>query len=131
MTPAVAYLATLAIFAVIDTLWLGVVARSFYQAGLGSLRAPEVNFAAAIAFYVVYTAGIAFFAVMPALRAGGLGTALLQGALFGFFCYATYDLTNLATLRDWPLRLTLVDLAWGTLLTAATATAATAFMRWL
>ena len=68
---------------------------------------------------------------MPALRGGGPGTARLQGALFGFFCYVTYDLTNLATLRDWPLRLTLLDLAWGTLLTALTATAATAFVRWL
>jgi uncharacterized membrane protein len=125
MQLAIAYLATLAVFAIIDTLWLAVVARGFYQAELGSLLAPEVKLWAAILFYLVYSAGIVVFAVMPAIRAESLVTALVMGALFGFFAYATYDLTNLATLRDWPLRMTLVDIAWGTLITATTATAGT------
>lgn len=131
MKPVIAYLATLIAFAIVDTLWLGVVARAFYQAELGSLRAERIDFRAAVAFYLVFAAGIVVFAVLPALRAESLGNALLYGALFGFFCYATYDLTNLATLRDWPLRMSLVDIAWGTVLTASTATVATAVTRWL
>lgn len=126
-----AYLTTLIAFAIVDTLWLGVVARAFYQAELGSLRAEQIDFRAAVAFYLIFSAGIVVFAVLPALRAESLGNALLYGALFGFFCYATYDLTNLATLRDWPLRMSLVDIAWGTVLTAVTATVATAITRWL
>ncbi len=117
----IAYVATLAVFAVIDTLWLGVVAKGFYSSELGSLRAPEIKLGAAIAFYLVYALGIVVFAVMPAVRAESVATALLMGGLFGFFAYATYDLTNLATLKDWPLRMSLVDIAWGTLLTAGTA----------
>ncbi len=131
MKPLIAYLATLLAFAIVDTLWLAVVARSFYEAGLGSLRAEQIDLRAAVAFYLVFSAGIVVFAVLPALRAESLVTALVSGALFGFFCYATYDLTNLATLRDWPLRMSLVDIAWGTVLTASTATVATAITRWL
>jgi len=117
----IAYVATLAVFAVIDTLWLGVVAKGFYSSELGSLRAPEIKLWAAILFYLVYALGIVVFAVMPAVRAESVATALLMGGLFGFFAYATYDLTNLATLKDWPLRMSLVDIAWGTALTAGTA----------
>lgn len=117
-----AYLATLGVFSIVDTIWLGFVARGFYRSELGDLLAPEVNLWAALIFYVVYAAGIVVFAVRPALQAESLGTALVMGALFGFFAYATYDLTNLATLRDWPLRMSLVDIAWGTLITGVTAT---------
>jgi uncharacterized membrane protein len=116
-----AYLATLAFFATVDTLWLGVVAKGFYQAELGALRAAEIRLGAAVLFYLVYAAGIVVFAVLPAVRADSLATALLMGGLFGFFAYATYDLTNLATLRDWPVRMSIVDIAWGTALTAVTA----------
>ena len=125
MKVAVAYMAVLAFFALVDTLWLGVVARGFYRAELGSLLAPEVRLDAAVLFYVVYAAGIVVFAVAPALRAESLVTALAMGGLFGFFAYATYDLTNLATLRDWPLRMTIVDIAWGTALTAGSAAVGT------
>lgn len=118
MKLAVAYLAALAFFAVIDTLWLGIVARGFYRAELGDLLAPQIRLVPAILFYIVYAVGIIVFAVAPAIRAENLLTALVMGALFGFFAYATYDLTNLATLRDWPLRMSVVDIAWGTALTA-------------
>lgn len=124
MQLAVAYLATLVVFSIVDTLWLGVVARPFYRAELGDLLAPSVKLWAAVLFYLVYSAGIVVFAVLPAIRAESLVTALLMGALFGFFAYATYDLTNLATLRDWPLRMSIVDMAWGTFITSMTASAA-------
>jgi uncharacterized membrane protein len=121
MQSLIAYGATLLFFAIVDTLWLGVVARDYYREALGSLLAPRFNLWAAIAFYLVYCLGIVIFAVLPALRGESLATALLHGALFGFFCYATYDLTNMATLRDWPIGMSFVDMAWGTLLTAGTA----------
>jgi len=121
MQPAIAYLATLVFFAVVDTLWLGVVARGFYRAELGDLLAGEVRLGAAVLFYLVYAAGITIFAVLPGIRAESLVTALVMGGLFGFFAYATYDLTNLATLRGWPVRMSVVDIAWGTMLTAVTA----------
>lgn len=110
------YLATVPVFFAIDMLWLGVLARSFYQTNLRHLLSPEVNWPAAFVFYFIYIAGILLFAVRPGLEAQSLGRACLWGALFGFFTYATYDLTNLATLRDWPLNVVLVDIAWGTVL---------------
>ncbi len=110
------YLATIPVFFAIDMLWLGVLARSFYQTNLRHLLSPEVNWPAAFVFYFIYIAGILLFAVRPGLEAQSLGRACLWGALFGFFTYATYDLTNLATLRDWPLNVVLVDIAWGTVL---------------
>ena len=110
------YLATIPVFFAIDMLWLGVLARSFYQTNLRHLLSPEVNWPAAFVFYFIYIAGILLFAVRPGLEAQSLGRACLWGALFGFFTYATYDLTNLATLRDWPFNVVLVDIAWGTVL---------------
>jgi uncharacterized membrane protein len=110
------YLATVPVFFAIDMLWLGVLARNFYQTNLRHLLSPEVNWPAAFVFYFIYIAGILLFAVRPGLEAQSLGRACLWGALFGFFTYATYDLTNLATLREWPLSVVLVDIAWGTVL---------------
>ena len=117
----ITYLISVPIFFVIDMVWLGVVARSFYQAQLGSLLGP-VNWVAAIIFYLVFILGLTFFATQPALQALSWQKALLLGALFGFFTYATYDLTNLATLKGWPLAVSLVDMAWGTVLGGAVAT---------
>jgi uncharacterized membrane protein len=97
-------------------IWLGFVARNFYKANLGHLLSPDVNWLAAFAFYFIYIAGILLFAVRPGLEAQSLAKACMWGALFGFFTYATYDLTNLATLRDWPLNVVVVDIAWGTVL---------------
>jgi uncharacterized membrane protein len=111
---------TVAFFA-IDMFWLGVVARGFYRRQLGGLLAEQVNWAAAIVFYLLYIAGIVFFVTLPAARAGSLTRALATGAFFGLVAYATYDLTNQATVRDWPTLVTVVDLAWGALLTAVVA----------
>jgi uncharacterized membrane protein len=109
------YLITIPVFAVIDLLWLGVIAKGFYQTNLGHLLGP-VNWYAAVAFYLIFLAGLTYFAILPALESGSFATALMLGALYGFFTYATYDLTNMATLRDWPLVVTIVDIAWGTIL---------------
>jgi len=123
MTIAIAYVTTLVTFVVVDIVWLAVVAKSFYRNQLGGLLADQFDMRAALIFYVVYSAGIVIFAVTPALRSGVWTDAVLYGAMFGFFCYATYDLTNLATLKGWPLKLSLVDMAWGATLTAITALA--------
>jgi uncharacterized membrane protein len=110
------YLLTVPVFFAIDMLWLGYLARNFYKTQLQHLLSPEVNWPAAFLFYFVYIAGILIFAVRPGLNAQSLGVACLYGALFGFFTYATYDLTNLATLTNWPIKVVVVDIAWGTLL---------------
>ncbi len=112
------YLLTVPVFFAIDMVWLGFLARSFYKNNLGHLLSPDVNWSAAFIFYFIYIAGIVFFAVRPGLEAQSLTRACLLGALFGFFTYATYDLTNLATLRDWPVIVAVVDIAWGTALCA-------------
>jgi len=109
------YLVTVPVFFIIDMVWLGVVAKDFYQQQLGYLMGP-VNWTAAIVFYLVYIVGILLFAVYPALQEGSLMKAVIFGALFGFFTYATYDFTNLATVKDWPFLVTVVDVMWGTFL---------------
>jgi uncharacterized membrane protein len=110
------YLLTIPVFFVIDMIWLGYVSRNFYKTQLHHLLSPEVNWTAAFLFYFIYIVGILFFAVRPGLEAESLIRTCLLGALFGFFTYATYDLTNLATLRNWPITVVIVDIAWGTLL---------------
>jgi uncharacterized membrane protein len=125
------YLLTVPVFFAIDLLWLGVLARNFYRSNLGHLLSPAVNWPAALLFYFIYIAGIILFSVKPGLDAGSLARTALWGALFGFFTYATYDLTNLATLRDWPLQVVLVDIAWGTLLCTLVASASYMIGRWL
>lgn len=114
------YAISVPIFFVIDMLWLGVVAKDFYRNRLETLLG-EVNWPAAIIFYLVFLLGLTFFASYPAAMEGKVFKAVLYGALFGFFTYATYDLTNLATLRGWPLSITLVDMVWGTALGALVA----------
>jgi uncharacterized membrane protein len=113
------YLITLAVFFLIDMVWLGVVAKTFYRKHLGSLMAPKIVWPAAILFYLLFIAGLLVFAVRPALAAGAPSRALLLGAFLGLVSYATYDLTNLATFKDWPVVVTVVDLAWGTILGGA------------
>ncbi len=112
------YAITLPVFFAIDLVWIGVVARGFYRRHLGHLLSDQVNWPAAILFYLVFIAGIVFFAIRPALETGNGLRALTYGAFLGFLAYATYDLTNQATIRDWPALVTVVDLAWGTVLTA-------------
>ncbi len=116
------YLLTVPVFFALDMFWLGVVAKGLYQEKIGHLLGP-VNWPVAIVFYLIFIVGILLFAVIPALEVGSLGKALVLGALFGFFTYATYDLTNLATLSGWSYSLTVVDILWGTVLTSTVATA--------
>lgn len=117
------YLALVPVFFAIDFLWLGTIAQKFYQAQIGHLLASPFNIPAAVAFYLMFIVGIMIFAVLPGIEAGSWKTALLWGVLFGFFTYATYDLTNLATLRDWPFTVVVVDIAWGMILCGSVATA--------
>jgi uncharacterized membrane protein len=110
------YLITLAVFFAVDMVWLGVVAKNFYRKHLGYLMGPKVGWPAAILFYLLFIAGLLIFAVRPALVAGAPIKALLLGAFLGLVAYATYDLTNQATVKDWPVVVTVVDLVWGTTL---------------
>lgn len=113
------YFIALPVFFAIDMIWLGFVAKDFYRNQIGFLLKENVNWVAAISFYLLFIIGVVFFVVVPALEKGSWMYALLVGALFGFITYATYDLTNLATTKDWPLFVTLVDLAWGAVLSAS------------
>jgi len=112
------YAVALPAFLVMDMIWLGVVARSFYQSQMGHLLRAQVNWVAAIAFYLLFVAGIVVLAVWPAVERQSVAHALVLGALLGLVTYAAYDLTNLATLEGFPLTVALVDLAWGTVLCA-------------
>ena len=113
------YGVALTTFLVIDLLWLGVVARSFYRAQLGHLMRANVNWAAAIVFYLVFVAGIVVFVVWPAIQRESLAWALSLGALFGLVTYAAYDLTSLAVMEGFPLKIAIVDLLWGAVLCAS------------
>ncbi len=119
----IGYVATLLTFCILDFVWLGWIAKSFYQSQIGGLLLAQPNWAAAILFYVLYAAGMQIFCVAPALDAGSVWKAATCGALFGFFCYMTYDLSNLATLTEWAASLTVVDIAWGTFVSAVASTA--------
>ena len=113
------YCIALPIFFAVDMVWLGLAAKNFYAKHIGFLMKANVNWAAAILFYLLFIAGLVVFVVVPALEKGSWVRALLFGALFGLITYATYDLTNLATLKDWPFVVTVVDLIWGTVLAAS------------
>ena len=110
------------IFLVADFIWIGWVARGFYREHLGELMLERPNMAPAIAFYALFIAAIVFFAIMPGMREDSWKVALLNGALLGGIAYATYDLTNLATLKNWPAIVSMVDLTWGAVVTALAAT---------
>jgi uncharacterized membrane protein len=110
------YIIALPVFLAIDMAWLGLVAKNFYAKRIGFLMKTDINWTAAILFYLLFIIGLVLFVIMPAVGKGSWVHALLFGALFGLIAYATYDLTNLATLKDWPLLVTVVDLAWGAVL---------------
>ncbi len=112
------YLIALPVFFVFDMFWLGILAKNFYDRQIGALLKPNVNWAAAIIFYLIFIAGLTVFAITPAVSKGSWTYALIYGALFGFVCYATYDLTNLAVAKDWSVLVTIVDLIWGAVLSA-------------
>ena len=120
-TWVICYIATLLIFFAIDIAWLGLVAKDFYGNQLGSLMAENVRWGVATLFYASYIVGILIFASHYGLAGESLAKTALYGALFGFFCYATYDMTNLATLEGWPVKMVVVDIIWGTVLTASCA----------
>jgi uncharacterized membrane protein len=116
------YLATAVVLLVCDIVWLSTTANTLYRPLLGDLLLEKFSLVPAVLFYVIYVSGVVFFAISPAIASGRSTTALIYGALFGFFSYATYDLTNQTTLKSWPVTITVVDLCWGTVLTAVSAT---------
>lgn len=123
MTYVLAYLGTVVAFLGLDFLWLGTVATGFYRSRIGGLLLDQPNFIVAGAFYLFYVAGIVYFAVQPALVSGSWTTAAISGAILGFIAYGTYDMTNLATLKNWSPTVSAVDIAWGTALTSFSAIA--------
>ena len=114
----VSYILTALVFFAIDLAWLGLVARDMYRRYIGHLMSSRVNWVAGVFFYLTFIVGILVFAVYPSVDKGSVLHAAARGALFGFFAYSTYDLTNLATLKDWPLSITIVDITWGMVLTS-------------
>lgn len=119
----IAYLATAVVFLALDALWLSQLALGIYRRELGSLLLDSPNLAVAGLFYLIFILGLVFLAVLPGVDAGSWWRALWMGALLGLVAYGTYDITNLSTLRGWSLTVTVLDLAWGTVLSAAAATA--------
>lgn len=109
----------LPVFFAIDMVWLGFVAKDFYAKQIGGLMKPDINWTAAIIFYLIFIAGLVVFVITPAVVKNSWTQAVLMGALFGFVCYATYDLTNLAVAKDWPVFVTIIDLIWGAVLAAS------------
>ena len=123
-----AYAATIVVFAALDLLWLGLVAKSIYQQGIGHLMADRPNFMVAALFYAVFAMGLMVFAVAPGGSATAWNKTLLTAALLGFFAYATCNLTNLATLKNWPIGLSVLDMVWGTALSVVAASAGKAVL---
>lgn len=121
-----AYGATLFLMLLLDALWLGFVAKAWYQQGIGHLMAADPKLGVAALFYAIYALGLVVFVVLPACTSSpsaSLGETVLRGALFGFFAYATYDLTNWATLKDWPWKVAVVDIAWGAVVSSVSVAA--------
>jgi uncharacterized membrane protein len=135
MLYAIAYFASLVPFCLLDAVWLTVMGKALYKPTLGDILLTNVNLPAAIAFYLMFPIGILVFGVLPGLKAGSVSPAIIYGALFGALAYATYDLTNYATLRNWTLLIAVLDIAWGALASATAAAVAyyatKAMSRWL
>lgn len=108
------YLITFSVFIVVDLIWLGFIAKDLYRENIGFIMSKKPNWAAALVFYFIFIFGLVYFVINPALESGEFMDALLRGLLFGFITYSTYDLTNLATLEGWPIKITIIDLIWGT-----------------
>ena len=125
------YILTIPIFFLIDMIWLGSLAKKFYGDNVGHLLAEKVNWKAAVIFYFIYIVGILFYSVVPTLEDGAWQEALLQGSTFGFFTYATYDLTNLATLKNWSVKVVIVDILWGMILCGTVAVSSFQIAKWL
>lgn len=123
------YVMTMVVFFILDILWLGVIAKNFYQDQLGALFKENVNWAAAALFYSIFILGMVVFVIYPALKAESIKQGLILGMFFGLVTYATYDLTNLATLKNWPLKMVIVDLCWGTFMGGAVSASICAIVR--
>jgi uncharacterized membrane protein len=113
------FLISLPVFFIIDIAWIGLIARNFYKNQIGFLMSPNINWAAAITFYIIFILGLTLFVTMPAIEKDSIKHAALMGLAFGGVTYATYDMTNLATLKDWPLTMVFVDICWGAILAAS------------
>lgn len=116
------FVITFVVFMAIDLIWLGVIAKNLYSKYLGYIMTDKVNWGAALLFYVLFIIGLLFFVISPALDKNSWTYAIGAGALYGLLTYATYDLTNLATLKDWPITITVIDMIWGTTLATLTST---------
>ncbi|MCZ4694680.1 DUF2177 family protein [Ancylomarina euxinus] len=127
----ISYLLTFVVFLMIDLLWLGIIAKNLYQKYLGEFLSDKVNWTAAFIFYFIYVAGISFFAIYPSVHKESVFNAILLGALFGLFTYATYDLTNLATLKGWPLPIVFIDILWGVSLSAIVSLSGFYIVKWI
>lgn len=127
----ISYVLTFIVFLMIDLLWLGIIAKNLYQKYLGDFLSDTVNWTAAFVFYFIYVAGISIFAIYPAVQKDSVFNALLMGALFGIFTYATYDLTNLATLKGWPLPIVFIDILWGAILSALVSLSGFYIVKWI
>ena len=128
---AKAYGLTFLVFLAVDFLWLGIIAKRLYQRQLGHLFSPEVNWAAAFLFYVIFVIGMMVFVIHPAVKSGAVWQAVWMGALYGLVTYATFDLTNLALIKDWPASIAVVDILWGIVLSTIVSTAGYGIARWL
>jgi uncharacterized membrane protein len=126
----VAYVSTLVVFLAIDSVWLTLTGTALYKATLGDILLPQFSVAPAAIFYLLYVVGILIFVTTPAFRSGDWKTALIYGALFGFFSYGVYDFTNMATLRNWTAQITIADLCWGTFLTGTASTVGFLITSW-
>jgi len=131
LTYLLAYVIALVLFLIVDAIWLTTMGASLYRATLGDILAPAVRLGPAIAFYLLFPIGIVVFAVAPGLRSGSAAEAVLYGALLGLITYATYDLTNFATLRNWSLKITVIDLAYGAVVVGLIAGLTTLIVQWL
>lgn len=124
------FLALVPLMVVTDLLWIGVVMKDFYRGNLGHLMATSVNWIPAVFFYLIFITGLLYFVALPGIASGSFMRTALMGAGFGLVAYATYDLTNHATMKDWPLMVTLVDILWGACISGALAAAAFFLARW-
>jgi uncharacterized membrane protein len=119
----ISYALTFLVFFIIDMAWLGLIAKDLYKKYLGGFLSDQVNWTAAIVFYLLFIVGVFIFVILPSVEKNSLVSAITLGALFGFFTYATYDLTNLATLKGWPITIVFIDIVWGSVLTGIVSTA--------
>ena len=130
-TILLSYVLTFLVFLIVDLAWLGFIARGVYKKYLGGFLSDNVNWTAAIIFYLIYVAGILIFAVHPAIGKNSVMHAIIMGALLGFLAYATYDLTNLATLKNWPVNIVIIDMIWGAVLTSIVSLSGFYIVKWI